>query len=170
MRAVVLGVLAVGVLAGCETMSQQHYVETMIDAQGKSKQVVVNLRHARSGAIQGSDNTIPIRQWCPIEALDVAKDILDTTQCTSEHTHVDGMTRLLATDMPSTTITKAVVPAAIMGGSIIGAATVLRPARTEVTQNGGGASATGGAASASAAASAKANTTVNTHPHFIGKP
>ena len=115
--AFVLGIMGLGFLAGCETVSSQHFVSSEI-VKGEKKYFVSNRKILRGGAIQGSDVTTPVWQRCPIEALDGDSDRLDETQCVTEHDHFAGMTFDRHVDAHSTTLPKTIIPAAAIGAGI----------------------------------------------------
>jgi hypothetical protein len=152
MRAAIVGVMLIG-LVGC---GKGYVIHTDIDAKGNKQKVVVTNEVDRNWAwFVGSDITTEWPMKCPVEAIGW-KGELDKEQCTIDHDHLigpnKGQVRYMRTVHASDTIGKKILPTlwmAALWGWLINSG---GHGDQNVTQN------------------ASNSTTVNTHPHFIGKP
>lgn len=141
MKATITASMLVGLIAsvGCTSNPMQHFVAYDPD---KNEKYVVNIAYPSNSAFLVGDTKEAVWARCPISALDLAFDKLDSSWCVLEHDHHDGMTYIRRTHTDSKSLVKEVGPSAIMGGAFVAGMYGIRPNQTSntTTQNGGGAS------------------------------
>ena len=129
-------------LLACTTRPMQHWPETQVDSKGVKTKVVRMVMYPGNSSIDKPATKDTIYYVCPFDDYNSVKDKLITTEnCIPEHSHGDGVnvghTMVTRTHDTASPVLSNALPALILGGSILGGAALLRPARTNVNQTDG---------------------------------